>query len=189
MDGLQTPWEGYGGMQFYLRDEKKILEKSTLLPDQVLPMMESKDLILLDVREEDDFEDVHIDGAVNVPLYTELKDMDFKSIMKRIVYATNGMKGSQLNKDFVQEVQKKIPNKDAMIGVTCGSGGTVEASSTAGLLGKKSRSLISMYMLMAEAGYTNVFHVSGGMREWCTLELPSVGEDLESWKEKANSMP
>eukprot|EP00976_Prorocentrum_cordatum_P078261 1183035-Prorocentrum_minimum.AAC.3 len=124
-------WTGPGGMQFYLRDERKIMEDFTIPPQDVLPAME-EGLIVLDVREPQDFRDYRIDGAINVPLYTELKVTDVTSFMRRAIFATNGMTGTQLNPNFMKEVQEKIPNKDARIGVICSSGGTVEASSTSG---------------------------------------------------------
>ena len=46
-----------------------------------------------------------------------------------------------------------------------------------------------MYRLIKEAGYTNVSHIAGGMREWCGRDLPSVGEDTEAWVKKAAMMP
>uniref|UniRef100_A0A7S0RJQ9 Rhodanese domain-containing protein n=1 Tax=Pyramimonas obovata TaxID=1411642 RepID=A0A7S0RJQ9_9CHLO len=181
-------WDGPGGMQFFLRDEKNILTDATIFPEDVLPEME-KGLIVLDVREPQDFEDYRIESALNVPLYVALQVTDVKSLFKRAVYFTNGMVGSQLNADFMKQVQEAIPDKDARIGVICGSGGTVEASSTAGLEGKKSRSLITMYRLIKEGGYTNVNHIDGGMRGWCAKGLPNVGEDTEAWVKKASAMP
>eukprot|EP00241_Pyramimonas_parkeae_P011782 CAMPEP_0114252668 /NCGR_PEP_ID=MMETSP0058-20121206/15962_1 /TAXON_ID=36894 /ORGANISM="Pyramimonas parkeae, CCMP726" /LENGTH=184 /DNA_ID=CAMNT_0001366623 /DNA_START=298 /DNA_END=852 /DNA_ORIENTATION=- len=175
-------WEGAGGMQEYLRDEKKL---KVLPPAEVVELMEAGQMVLLDVREPEDFEDVHAVGAQHVPLYNQLQGIS----LKRLVYAVNGMTGSELNPKFLEEVQAKIPNKDAAIAVMCNSGGTVEASSTAGLEGKKSRSLMSIYMMMKDGGYTNVVHVDGGMREWGAKGLPNEGKDPEAWAKKASMMP
>jgi hypothetical protein len=76
-----------------------------------------------------------------------------------------------------------------------GSGAATQLASAdrqtlhAGMEGKKSRSLISIYRLLVELGYTDVVHVEGGMREWAGLGWPVEGEDIESWKAKAAAMP
>ena len=59
----------------------------------------------------------------------------------------------------------------------------------AGVEGKKSRSLISIYLMLKDAGYTNVIHVEGGMRDWGAQDMPVVGEDIEAWAKKASKMP
>jgi rhodanese-related sulfurtransferase len=112
-----------------------------------------------------------------------------QAMLKRAVYAVNGMSGTELNPNFLSQVTALIPDKATPIAVMCNSGGTVEASSTAGMEGKKSRSLISIYRLMVELGYTDVAHVEGGMREWAGLGWPVEGTDIESWKAKAAMMP
>lgn len=174
-------WEGAGGMQEYLRDKMKV----PMVPcDVVSASVDKGETVLLDVREPEDYRDVHAVSAVNIPLYFQLEGMSFK----RFVYAVNGMKGSQLNEKFLEQVQAKFPDKGQSIAVMCNSGGTYEAS-LAGVEGKKSRSLIAIYQMMKDAGYTNVIHVSGGMREWGAADMPVVGEDIEAWAKKASMMP
>ena len=33
--------------------------------------------------------------------------------------------------------------------------------------GRRSRSLVAIYKMLNDGGFTEVFHVSGGIREWC----------------------
>jgi hypothetical protein len=73
-------------------------------------------------------------AQVNVPLYLPLQSMSVQSLLKRAVYAVNGMSGTELNPNFLQQITEKIPDKSTPIGVMCMSGGTVEASSTGGAL-------------------------------------------------------
>lgn len=75
---------------------------------------------------------------MNVPLYLPLQSMSMQSLLKRAVYAVNGMSGTELNSNWLQQVTEKIPDKSTPIAVMCNSGGTVEASSTAGALPSRS---------------------------------------------------
>lgn len=174
-------WEGAGGMQDYLRDVARV---PSLEPADCVKMIDNGEMTLLDVREPEDFSDVHAIGATNIALYNRLEGMS----LKRIVYAVNGMTGSQLNENFLEQVQAKFTDKDALIAVMCNSGGSYEAS-MAGLEGKKSRSLISIYLMLKDAGYTNVKHVNGGMREWGASDSPIEGQNIQAWIKKAAMMP
>ena len=129
----------------------------------------------------------HAAGAVNVQLYGPLTAWDFKSVMKRAVYAVNGMTGSQENAAFTQEVAAAIPDKAAPVAVICDAGGShipVPGFPT----GKRSRSILAIHKLL-EAGYTNVSHVDGGLRVWGTVGCPVEGTEPGSWQEKASQMP
>eukprot|EP00854_Cymbomonas_tetramitiformis_P015049 gene15049-17785_t len=148
----------------------------------------SEGVPLLDVRAPEDFVDVHAKDAVSVPLYTPISGFSPVQMMRRVVYAANGMAGTELNENFVADVVAAIPDKSEPIVVMCDSGGSYEATATSGLEAKKSRSLIACYLLMQE-GYENVLHAEGGLRDWARLEMPVVGEDIEAWVQKAAMMP
>ena len=76
----------------------------------------------------------HWRTQVNVPLYLPLQSTNMQALLKRAVYAVNGMTGTELNPDFLKQIAETIPDKSTPIAVMCMSGGTVEASSTAGAL-------------------------------------------------------
>lgn len=170
-------------MQQYLVREK--LESLTI---EGIAQAQSEGVSLLDVRAPEDFVDVHAKDAVSVPLYTPISGFSPIQMMRRVVYAANGMAGTELNENFVAEVVAAMPDKSKPIIVMCDSGGSYEATATSGLEAKKSRSLIACYLLMQE-GYENVLHADGGLRDWARLEMPVVGEDIEAWIQKAAMMP
>lgn len=39
------------------------------------------------------------------------------------------------------------------------------------LQGRRSRSLVAIYKLMASNQFSDIMHVGGGVREWCVLTL------------------
>lgn len=144
--------------------------------------------ILIDVRMSKDYENVHAEGAKSVPLFRDIESWDAKSVLRRAVYAFNGMKGSEENPAFAEEMAAAVGSKDARVLVMCDSGGTYEPTPQF-MRGKKSRSWQAIYLMLAEQGYTNVVHVEGGLRDWARDEMPVEGVDVEAWKAKASAMP
>lgn len=179
------PWDTRNGMQAYLNKE----DLQSIEPDQAYAAIQ-EGVCMLDVRSPDDFKDVHAAGAVGVPLYVGITGFSPFKLMKRAVYAVNGMTGTEPNQNFLQDVEKAFPDKEATILVMCDSGGTYRATDQfQSVEGRRSRSLIACYRLMAQAGYKNVLHVEGGLRTWCLDELPIEGEDTDAWIKKVASMP
>lgn len=83
-------------------------------------ILDEDGVILADVREEDEYASGHIEGSINLPLSVLLDEMD-----------------------------EKLPNKDAIIILYCGSG--QRSAKAAGMLARK--------------GYNHVFDM-GGMDNW-----------------------
>ncbi|KAH7538281.1 hypothetical protein FEM48_Zijuj03G0182900 [Ziziphus jujuba var. spinosa] len=71
-------------------------------------------------------------------------------------------------------VKSKL-DKDAKIIVACFAGGTMKPTQNLPE-GQQSRSLIAAYLLVLN-GYTDVFHLEGGLYAWFKEDLPSVAED------------
>eukprot|EP00238_Polyblepharides_amylifera_P002344 CAMPEP_0196593336 /NCGR_PEP_ID=MMETSP1081-20130531/75367_1 /TAXON_ID=36882 /ORGANISM="Pyramimonas amylifera, Strain CCMP720" /LENGTH=193 /DNA_ID=CAMNT_0041917293 /DNA_START=117 /DNA_END=698 /DNA_ORIENTATION=+ len=188
-------WSGNGGMQEHLRDVLKLQSLSCAeawalqAPTGASVGEAPPRVTLVDVRAPQDFKDGHAPGSVNVPLYMPIQGLSMKSLLRRAVYLVNGMAGTELNPSFISDLRTALPDSAAPLAVLCTSGGTTEASSTAGLEGKKSRSLIAIYRIIVEGGYSNVVHVDGGIREWGEIGLPLEGDNLSAWKEKAGTIP
>ena len=107
--------------------------------------------------------------------------------MKRAFYAVNGVRGLEANPNFVAQVLSKLPSRSSKLAVMCDAGGTLQPSG-AFVYGKSSRSLIAIWLLL-NAGFTEVVHAAGGLREWASDELPLEGSQPEFWKERAGAMP
>jgi len=60
---------------------------------------------LVDVRPGEDFEESHISGSVSVPLFGPIQISSPAKLLKSLMYAANGMKGTDENPRFVDEVR------------------------------------------------------------------------------------
>lgn len=133
-----------------------------VLVEEASEMASVQGTYLLDVRLSEDYEQVHAKGSVNVPLFRpiqgtgerrrheaflslrrnesdrdELASTDASSLLKRAVYAVNGVKGSEENPNFMEQVSEAIP-KDGVVLVMCDAGGAYLPTPSF-MEGKKSR--------------------------------------------------
>ena len=81
---------------------------------------------LLDVRPAEDYVLFHPPSAVSVPLFGEIKVDSPAKLLKAALYAFNGMKGTDENELFVEQVAAAVPAKSKLL-VICDSGGNYEA--------------------------------------------------------------
>ncbi|RZC69618.1 hypothetical protein C5167_032776 [Papaver somniferum] len=133
--------------------------------------------VLLDVRPEAEFKEAHAPGAVNVQIYRLIKEWTAWDIARRAAFAFFGIfAGTEENPEFLQLVESKL-DKNSKIIVACSSGGTMKPTQNLPQ-GQQSRSLIAAYLLVLN-GYTNVFHLEGGLYSWFKEDLPSVVEEEE----------
>ncbi|KAJ6387612.1 hypothetical protein OIU78_017347 [Salix suchowensis] len=114
---------------------------------EALRLQKENKFVILDVRPEAEFKEVHPSGAINV--------------QKKIP-------------EFLQTVESKI-NKNSKIIVACSAGGTMRPSQNLPE-GQQSRSLIAAYLLVLN-GYKNVFHLEGGLYTWFKEGLPAESEE------------
>lgn len=131
--------------------------------------------MILDVRPEAEFKEAHPEGAINVQIYRLIKEWTAWDIARRVAFAFFGIfSGTEENPEFIQMVESKI-NKDAKIIVACSSGGTMKPTQNLPE-GQQSRSLIAAFLLILN-GYSNVFHLEGGLYNWFKQGLPTVSEE------------
>nr|ABK26625.1 unknown [Picea sitchensis] len=131
--------------------------------------------ILLDVRESQDFEKVHAEGACNAPLFRLIQGDSLKSNMRRLGYA--------FLTDFAGTVGG---DKRKVVVVMCQIGGTLLTYVERGgakykkfadperKFGRQSRSLKAIYELQ-EAGFKNVLHLKDGLNQWIHEGFPIDG--------------
>ncbi|KAK7834594.1 rhodanese-like domain-containing protein 14 [Quercus suber] len=119
--------------------------------------------------------DAHPPGAINVQIYRLIKEWTAWDIARRAAFAFFGIfSGTEENPEFIQSVESKI-DKNAKIIVACSAGGTMKPTQNLPE-GQQSRSLIAAYLLVLN-GFTNVFHLEGGLYEWSKEELPITSEE------------
>ncbi|KAK4784893.1 hypothetical protein SAY86_019261 [Trapa natans] len=142
---------------------------------EAMRLQQENNFVILDVRPEAEFKEAHPPGAINVQIYRLIKEWTAWDIARRAAFAFFGIfQGTEENPEFLQSVESRI-GKDAKIIVACSAGGTMKPSQNLPE-GQQSRSLIAAYILVLN-GYTNVFHLEGGLYEWFKVGLPAVTEE------------
>ncbi|KAL3653678.1 hypothetical protein CASFOL_003359 [Castilleja foliolosa] len=154
-----------------------LLEKKVRSVDvkEALRLQNENNFVILDVRPEAEFKEAHPEGAINVQIYRLIKEWTAWDIARRAAFAFFGIfSGTEENPEFIQSVESKLA-KDAKIIVACSAGGTMRPTQNLPE-GQQSRSLIAAYLLVLN-GYTNVYHLEGGIYNWFKLDLPTVSEE------------
>lgn len=154
-----------------------LLEKRVRSVDvkEAFRLQNENNFVILDVRPEAEFKEAHPQGAINVQIYRLIKEWTPWDITRRVAFAFFGIfAGTEENPEFMQIVESKL-DKSSKIIVACSSGGTMKPTQNLPE-GQQSRSLIAAYLLVLN-GYTNVFHLEGGIYKWFKEELPVVSEE------------
>jgi len=100
----------------------------------------------LDVRSKPEYDEERTVGSVNIPIINATKKFNTETRDKELV---QGKK----NEDFMKQVEKKFPKKDAYILVGCSDG--------------RNRAIQAL-QLLDEAGYTNIVGIKGGFNKYYT---------------------
>lgn len=136
--------------------------------------------VIVDVRSPSDYDQGFIEGSLNVPLYRAIQGWGLAANVRRAAFAFFGIYGSELNPNWLAEMEEKVP-KNKKVVVACSRGGTINARGTK--FGFESRSLKAAFRLQ-NAGYRSVQHLKGGISQWERDGLPILeyyddGEDDE----------
>ena len=136
--------------------------------------------VLLDVREPEQFAAGHAAGAINVPLYTLLREPeDGFDRLRQFYFGLFGLSVPVRNLDFAKQVAAAAGSRSATVVLLCQNGGTLETKEERkarnprlpkpiyGKWGAASRSLMGAAELY-EAGFSQLRHVAGGYSQWCT---------------------
>jgi rhodanese-related sulfurtransferase len=79
--------------------------------------MQAAGYTLLDVRPAEEFEESRAPGAVSVPLFGPIQLDSPSKLLKQLMYSANGMKGTDENVKFVEEVRDNISEPGGFGGV------------------------------------------------------------------------
>mmetsp|Transcript_4959 Transcript_4959/g.8638 ORF Transcript_4959/g.8638 Transcript_4959/m.8638 type:complete len:262 (-) Transcript_4959:85-870(-) len=141
----------------------------------------ARSAVLVDVRTPEKFNNQAAAArSINVPLYIDIQDWDVASIVRRLGFFLFGVAGTELNPNFIEQVQAAVP-KGREIMVICEMGGSVDAK-PGNISGNQSRSLKAIYLLQ-EAGQSKVCLVQGGLSQWIRDGLPTMDEDDDDQSE------
>lgn len=87
----------------------------------------SEGYTLLDIRPAWEWEKARVSGSIHVPLFVEDKDNGPITLLKKWVHfgyigLWTGQCFTTTNDDFVKQVEREVPDKDAKLLVACGEG-------------------------------------------------------------------
>ena len=147
----------------------KSIEPAALMNE----MKTNQQLVLVDVRLENDFAIEHAEGAINAPLFCEMQKTDsIFDVVKRLALGGMAMKATMRNPDFMTYLPE---DKSTTMVVMCSIGGTLDTfirrpgrkpyPDPDRSFGRESRSLKACFEMM-QNGYTDVRHLSGGLQMW-----------------------
>ncbi|OEL19776.1 Rhodanese-like domain-containing protein 14, chloroplastic [Dichanthelium oligosanthes] len=185
----KTPAEEDWKVKRQLLAEKRVRSVDV---KEALRLQKENNFVILDVRPEAEFKETHPPGAINVQIYRLIKEWTAWDIARRAAFAFFGIfAGTEENPEFIQSVDEKV-GKDAKIIVACSTGGTLKPTQNFpdGKQSRESisqgwslssvvdlgRSLIAAYLLVLN-GYSNVYHLEGGLYTWFKEGLPAEAEE------------
>lgn len=160
------------------------------LPDvdcqEAFDRISSGKAIAIDIRQPDEYSEVHVQGAKSAPLFRLIEGNDTKSNLRRLGYALiTDFRGTERNPEFVAAATAAVGgDKSKQVIVYCSIGGTLvtfverkgpkakKFNDPERLFGRQSRSLKAIYELQ-QAGFTNVVHMKDGLNQWLHLDLPT----------------
>lgn len=174
----------------WIEIHRKLTERNLQSFDckEAYELAKSNEVVLLDVRESDDFDKVHVENSKSAPLFRQIQGNDMKANMRRLGYALmTNFSGTERNPLFINQAMEAVRgDKTKKVVVMCSIGGTLQTfverkgpktkkfADPERMFGRQSRSLKAAYTLQ-EAGFTNVYHLKDGVNQWIHLDLPIGG--------------
>ncbi|KAK3268669.1 hypothetical protein CYMTET_22838 [Cymbomonas tetramitiformis] len=177
-DETYQPQEGvlektWNQMCVKLLDDRKEGMLKKFQPDEAYRKWEDEEYVLIDVRTEDDFKEVHAIGSVCIPVFTPIEGDSFFKKQKRLAnFFMGNTKATEANPIFIEEVFVQLDeNKSQPVIILCRNGGSLPTEKMKE--GVRSRSLIAAFKLL-DAGFTKVYFVEGGLQKWGQAGFPTT---------------
>nr|XP_043609363.1 rhodanese-like domain-containing protein 10 [Erigeron canadensis] len=109
---------------------QKLIQSGTvvaILPKDAVTAIKDEGYKLLDIRPEWEREKACVSGSMHVPLFVEDMDNGPITLLKKWVHfgyigAWTGQNFTMMNPDFVDQVEKMVPDKTTKVLVACGEG-------------------------------------------------------------------
>ncbi|MCO5590902.1 hypothetical protein L7F22_044877 [Adiantum nelumboides] len=91
-------------------------------------LAQSNEVVLLDVREPDEFEKVHVEKSKSAPLFRQIQGNDLKANLRRLGYAMmTDFAGTERNPLFIEQAVEAVGgDKTKKVVVLCSIGGTLQ---------------------------------------------------------------
>ncbi|KAD3338090.1 hypothetical protein R6Q59_027208 [Mikania micrantha] len=145
---------------------QKLIQSGTvaaILPKEAVAAIDDGGYKLLDIRPEWEREKSRVKGSMHVPLFVQDMDNGPITLLKKWVHfgyigLWTGQYFTMINPDFVDQVEKMVPDKSTKLLVACGEG---------------LRSMMATSKLHKN-GYTNLGWLAGGFNRAIDGDFPEV---------------
>ncbi|KAK9804606.1 hypothetical protein WJX73_007261 [Symbiochloris irregularis] len=152
-------------------------QKVRMMSPQELYFTINKEVPIIDIRPPSEFEDAHIDGSTNIPLYRPITGWDVRRVARRMAFAFFGVfNGTEVNPNFFDDILASI-NSEVGAVLVCNLGGTLDATKGNGA-GTQSRSLMAAYEAV-QMGARKVSVLKGGFLKWKRSGRPYINSDAQ----------
>jgi rhodanese-related sulfurtransferase len=180
-----------------------------LTPSEADDMVRDQGAVFVDVRPEYKFKEFKLEDSINVPLFQKVQGHAMKDNIKRGLTGALQVTATERNPNFAAMAREQLPSDKPII-IACDRGGKLDTtyedfapvdvppmvklvnSMTTPLMpGRKDFDAIDRYpnrytmslkaaYELYQAGFTNLYFLEGGMRNWEESGLPLVaGADSE----------
>lgn len=127
---------------------------------------------VVDIRPPKDYEQAHIEGSINIPLYRPITGWDPRRVARRAGFALFGvLNGTEVNPGFFGDILQIVDHEAGAV-LVCNMGGTLEPTATNGS-GQQSRSLMAAYEAVM-LGAKNISVLRGGFMSWRRRGRPYI---------------
>lgn len=172
----EEKYPAWDSIQYQLVNTYKL---STVSPEEAKAMMESEQVLLVDVRPQQSHSKYRPEGSVNVPAFRIIEvgqGGGITSVMKFAVMKFNGVTPTEANPDF-PTLAKEIAGSSKKLILACEQGGSLTPTTTFPT-GKVSRSLKAAWRLIFNEALEaeRVLHLDGGIKGWVQAGLPMIDE-------------
>ncbi|GAB5370400.1 hypothetical protein AAMO2058_001489700 [Amorphochlora amoebiformis] len=93
---------------------------------EVEELLRSKKATVVDVRMKDQYENGHVDGAINVPMFRDSTGSGVWDNIKRVVNAALLIRSTERDPEFSNKVKEAVGNPSSPVILYCGMGGSME---------------------------------------------------------------
>lgn len=142
--------------------------------------MQKKGAVIVDVRNQDQFEEETMEGAVSVPFFVPKTGSSFNDNLQKVTAFILGVKPTQRNPEFATLAKEKLPQDKPLI-IACNRGGKLLANRTNSFGTAKVYSDTDQYTLSLKAayelytlGFKNLYFLTGGFRNWRAQKFPTI---------------